>query len=196
MADTLTFCLQRNNSHKVEQLKGAFKGLSDLPKLQENYTAVLSALWSENDSKKKLQWLREHAVDLHPLLMYELAIEEFKVSTTIETLNTVSAPLIRSASFRVLQDLRCFDSSSLIHAPKFLEELYVKALRREVRVEMMESYVLSQNMRLSKIHSKLKEVALLSMSMNLPSPKWIAKGSMHSENHWKALRDQVALEFL
>ena len=171
-------------------------GLSD-PALDENlkageYKAVLKKVWGERDRTIRLQWLENKSNELHPVLMFELAVAKFVASPTIETINLVSIPLIKAASFRVSQDAQCSKDPSVKNgdAATRMSMTYQQRLEKLIQSNLgcsLEKVVSeNQDIRVAAIRSQVLETARLSLSSDLPSPDWIGWHGMawHERIHF------------
>lgn len=187
-------------------------GLSD-PALEENlragnYKAVLTSLWSERDRTRCLAWLESKADELHPVLMFELAIAKFGAYPTVDTINLVSVPLLRAAYFRVHQDSQCAKDVSVKNgdAAERMSMTYLQRLGVRTRAllgcPLEEVLERSQDIRIAAIKEKVLETARLSLSRDLPSPDWVGwhgmavfiQGApdMHLPEEYKQIRDAEA----
>lgn len=216
----VSFCEQRLKREAVSQIIKKNKEGVNSPQIEEklqsnDYISVLSLIWGERDSAKRLSWLRNHASELHAPLLYEQAIAEFKESPTVETVVQVSLPLIKAASFRVRQDAQCSQDPSVYNGDAHLrmEMTYGQAL-----IEGMKKY--ASDLDLGTIQSqnkdaireatlnKVKEIAQQTIANPdaLPSPNWIGfhgmscfiKGGpdMLAPSQFAAKRAQLAATFL
>jgi hypothetical protein len=215
-SDIVCFCSLRNNPEAADRIVRESHGLSDLETIERNlasgdYTSVLKAVWSERDRSKRLTWLRDHFRLLHAPLMYELAIAEFVAQPSVETINKISIPLMKVASFRIAQDASCVNDSSAQAGVSAMEYVYTTALRTQVEKKLPNislEHIFEQNRdeRLACIKAKVREVAEMSKHTHLPDPTWIAFHGMkviitgHVEmapqERWHELTDQVANKIL
>lgn len=165
-----------------------------------------------NEGHLNLNSLKTHVMLDAPIL-YELAISEFILSPTAETVAKISLPLIAIASFRVEQDEACFfqngkKNDSIQEEIAFRMEINCKnALKKAMKVHApslsmkeIETLEVTQS-----IDEQVKEIAqhTLDMAERLPNPRWICwyhtlntNIKMHSENMFVAMRCSVALKKL
>lgn len=108
------FCEQRLSPVAFAKIveRQTFTSLTDNAHLERqlecgDFNSVLETIWCERDVKKKLTWLRGKSDQLHPLLIYELAIAEFEDCPKWSTLHLISIPLVKVANFRTYQDCAC-----------------------------------------------------------------------------------------
>lgn len=191
-------------------------GLSD-PALEVNleqgsYQKVLAALWSERDRTRRVEWLESKEGELHPVLMFELAVAKFVKTPTIETINEVSIPLMKAADFRIQQDAQCCQEPSVKNgdASTRMSIVYQTRLNQRIQASLNTSLanVLSENakIRVAAIREKMLETATLSLSRALPSPNWVGWHGIHAcmtgtvdmypENEYKQIRDCFAQDVL
>lgn len=203
--DITQFCEQHfDEIAKNSKIQG--KGLGDTQSLQQSldkgdYIPVLRAVWSEKDTIRQLQWLREKAALLHAPLMFELALAEFSSTPDINKIKTfylVSIPLIKAAAFRVMQDAQCSTRSSFPHGTigEKMAKIYTKALERRATVALGKTraqlLTTEQEMRLFMIKMAIEETALRSIMQELPPPTWITGGDIFPLENCKEIRDIAA----
>lgn len=176
-----------------------------------DYISVLKAIWSENDTARRVAWLRSHASELHAPLMYEQAIAEFLIAPTIDTVKQVSLPLLKSATFRVEQDSKCSKDISVNNGDAHIcmDETYKMVLNARV-VKILNKSIpdIAQNCKdtiLANVNQKMITTAQASLATQLPSPNWIrfhgidalmGTNSMHPESEFKKYRDEYANNML
>ncbi|MCI0382360.1 MAG: hypothetical protein L0207_04850 [Chlamydiae bacterium] len=214
--DVVSFCEKQLNPTEADKIIKEGKGLSNSAEIEKNlkesrYIPVLKALWSEKDKEKRLEWLKSHS-KLHAPLMFEQAIAEFVNYPTVEAIHSISMPLIKAATFRVLQDSKCSRDPSVFNgdAPGRVAETYMKILENQVQKHLKKSLADIGNekkeMLASFIRSKLIEIIKQSKEKELPDPSWIGwhgmsvfidgKIEMHPASDYKKIRDQAADEML
>jgi hypothetical protein len=212
----VVFCKHSLNNlmmnNMIRQNNGV--GLSD-PSLDielqaGNYEPVLQSLWCEKSEQRRLEWLQGKAKELHPILMFELAIAKFDNAPTAETVNSVSIPLIEAAAFRVWQDSQCSKDLSVKYgdAEKCMFEIYIARLKKQVKLKLncTAEDILNQSEREPACLAKVQETAQASIDITLPSPRWVgwhgqaahSRGApnMYPENEHKRIRDDLASTIL
>lgn len=198
-------------NHIIKQ--GKQEGLSNSKALNENlkssqYIPVLNAIWSERDKNRRLEWLRSHESEMHAPLMFEQAITEFVIKPTVETIIQISIPLIKAASFRVVQDSKCSTDPSVFNgdAAQRMEMTYLTSLNTQTEIHINKKLVtiISENEDAIKsaVNAKVLKIAHSSITQDLPSPNWIGHHGlsvfrsgnieMHSTADFKNHRDKVA----
>ncbi len=189
-------------------------GLS-APQLQDklksgDYQFVLEALWSDRDRSRRLNWLQERKDELHPVLMFELAVAKFVASPTIETIVSISIPIMKAASFRVAQDSQCSDDSSVKYgdASERMTLTYLKRLDSRVQAVLHTSIddVIQNHQNIDANKTKVLETARLSRTTELPSPDWIGwhgmsvfihgRPNMRPATEYQQIRNQFADEII
>jgi hypothetical protein len=216
--NTVSFCETSLDPKAMDAIikENQTVGLSN-PDLEKNltvgkYPPVLVSLWSERDRAKRRSWLESKVDELHPVLMFELSVAKFVASPTIETIISVSMPLMRSAVFRVLQDAQCSEDPSVKHGDASLRmrSTYEKRLAKKVQEILKRSLQdivdESRDMLQTAIKAELLKTARLSMSRDLPSPDWIGwhglsvaisgAPKMYPSCEYKEIRDAYALEHI
>ena len=183
------YCSFRNQPDEAHQIIQEHKsvGLSDDAALQQylangEYVEVLQHIWAERNRNCRLDWLRSNAANLYAPLMYELAISEFVMNPTVETVNLVSLPLLAAASFRVRQDVQCFTTWNTKSASvdEQMELVYRTSLDTQIQKHLQTSLasILETNIeeRNQAVNQKVVQTAKKSMEINLPNPDWAGKG--------------------
>lgn len=176
---------------------------------QEQYHSVLTSIWEEPNKQRVVNWLRLKCENLHAILFFELAVAEFLTSPQIETIYSLSIPLLKAGEFRVHQDSQCADDLSVScgDAATRLVATYTEKLNRLVKKHLNVSFEeLIQNLsieQLNPIKEKILQTARLSLTTKLPSPTWVGwhglqaiirdTPKMHSEAEHKQLREKYAL---
>lgn len=227
---TIQFSEFRSESKVVEKIREEIiaNGLNLnneaflLQKLENSeYVPILKALWSETDEKVRLEWLRSHA-GYHAPLMYELAIEEFVNTPSMDTYRKISIPLMKAAAQRAFQDANCLiDLVAAQLLPHTMDNAYQKALLKEVnkytdlsidhicRFKSL-TYLLSD--------TRIKEALKAVDTPGFPNPQWISydiqfsgtkeesktlfvnvveqKLLMRDEEQWTFFRKEFTEEFL
>lgn len=208
--DVLSFGLtnqffSREKRIEAYQARG-YNGLSNIQDLSEklgrgDYMPVLKSLWSEQNSEKKIIWLRDNSA-YHVPLMLERAVAEVEQTPTIETIVNVSLPLIEAALFRIQQDFSCCHEKDTLSF--FIKDTYQKVVIGKFFDQLKQ--VPSQK-RFSKIKQKVIEVAQETLTKlendKLVPPNWIANQpkdssahKMHPEEEWAERRKRVAQEMI
>lgn len=212
--NVVSFCEKSLDREAMDAMIQEHKsvGLSD-PALADNlktgnFQAVLVSLWSERDRTRRLEWLESKANELHPVLMFELAVAKFVAAPTVETVIRVAIPLIKAAGFRVKQDACCSRDSSVKDgdAGERMSITYLNRLERQVQATFNHSLteIVSDHQEActAAIKSKVLETARLSISRDLPSPYWIGwhglsvfmQGAprMYPADQYTRIRDEYA----
>lgn len=193
------------------------KGLTETATLSEHlsrndYIPVLYSIWSERNQARRLEWLKLQAPSLHAPLLFEQAIAEFAAAPTVDTINTISFPLMKVAGFRVSQDMTCSTDPSVSFgdAAVRLTIAYQSRLEKLVKKHLNKSLaqILTENkdIRMAAIEKKAKETIQASLSCQLPLPDWIGWHGMsvfvngvikmHPASKYKELRDAYATKIL
>jgi hypothetical protein len=108
----IALCRASTLDESLEALvkEGREKGLSEemLPMLlkEGSYEDACKVIWGI-DQERRYEVLSSFVDDLHMVVMYELAIEEFRNHPIERTIYEIAIPLIKAASFRFSQDLEC-----------------------------------------------------------------------------------------
>lgn len=212
--DVVVFCQKRFIPGEIKNVIPESNGLKDQKKVEEflvnsDYIPVLTAIWCEEDSQAKLNWLREKATLLHAPLLFELGLAEFRANPTEESFHKVVIPLFKSARLRVEQDIACVEDISLSDAGALLEMIYAEALNQLIKEHLkMDLTVLNakeRTLRVTATKAKIGEIALLTRTSPMPNPQWIGNHGMkawfgpvklHDESLWPALRDKVYQDVL
>ncbi|MCF7851860.1 MAG: hypothetical protein K9M07_01310 [Simkaniaceae bacterium] len=80
--------------------------------LSADYDFFLMILWSEIPEEEKTDLLKRGLSQGHLICAYELALSEFIINPTEETLIRKSLPLIDEGNLRLLFDLQCYPSDT------------------------------------------------------------------------------------
>jgi hypothetical protein len=112
------------------------RGLSD-PSLQGSlerghYIPVVTAVWSESDPQRRVEWLRANA-GLHAPLLFEQALAECEAIPTVETVNRVALPGIAAATLRMGQDAACSLDLSTSAGIELMQMTYTISLAQLIR---------------------------------------------------------------
>ncbi|MEM1282154.1 MAG: hypothetical protein AAGG81_01230 [Chlamydiota bacterium] len=185
--DIVIFAFQRNHPEEMKKFMLQHNGMKDLDGLERNlseqdYIAILTALWSEQDGDKRLMWLREKQIDNHPILLMELAVEIMKQNPSLEHFQEALF-LLELGRFRTELDAVCITDSSAAVAGQSLYSVYAKAVASEVREnpaltrELIDSPqdLLNKEI-LEKLLIALKRTRLELDS--LPSPEWVSSHAL------------------
>lgn len=187
--DIVIFTFQRNHPQEMEKYLLQHNGMKDLEALEEqlneqDYIAVLTALWSEQNADMRLTWLREKQIDSHPILLMELAVEIMKKDPNLESFEEALF-LLEFAKVRTEIDAVCITDTSARVAAQSLYTTYAKAIAEEVRENpaLVNELVGSQ-----QNHNELNEEILAKLLLalkrtkvelnNLPSHEWVSSHAL------------------
>jgi hypothetical protein len=136
LEDVVIFTFQRNHPEEMQKYLLQYNGMKDLNALEQNlkeqdYIAILTALWSEQDPDKRLMWLREKQIGSHPILLFELAVEVMKQAPTMENFEE-ALYLLELGRYRTEIDAVCITDVSASAAGQSLYSIYAKAISEEV----------------------------------------------------------------
>ena len=198
--NVINWCEVRlNKERSSEIIKEHPEGLSNETALKEalrvqDYVGLLKSVWGERDREKRLAWLQTKSFEA--VLPYELALAEFKMSPSIETLATKTLPFFAVASARARIDMACSRNQPLGSFYLQMENTYYQALEKliieRVKVDSSFSHSLSKENRIKKFESSIKK--LQELKENIPalsSPRWVEKcgvGSCCPSNLWESRR--------
>lgn len=174
---------------------------------KRDYIPVIKWIWHQrqHDVLNVLEVLRGQLKASHPPLMYELAILEFMVNPSEETLHLTSLPLIKAASSRVFQDASCLEGSETFKEKLMddMERCYVTHLEwlsiKHLEKKLDQAGVCLQTRREKKIKSAIIKAAICSQ-LNEPSeenwlrwygnePSWIP---IPLKNNYKKVARSIA----
>lgn len=185
--DVVLFAFTRTQPEELKQYLLAYKGMGDPAVLDENlkrqnYSEVLKQLWSEEDEEKKLRWLREKSSESHPILLFELAVEEIKADPSLEGF-TESLYYLELGRYRTELDALCINDSSAAVAAGSLYNMYSRVVSEEVEEypELVKEIKQAPHDKLSvqileKVLSTLKDIR--NNISSLPSPKWVSEHAL------------------
>lgn len=143
---------------------------------QGNFPQVLTCLWKETDLGKRHAWLESKSPELHPILMYELAIVIFSTRPSQDTLSHETFPLLDAARFRLYQEAECSLNLAIKGSVvRQIHELFRARLSMLVYKRLKEPYI-ELELKLKKrefILPKVHQVAQQTIGTKLSSPLWI-----------------------
>lgn len=175
-----------HDQERLSALKKKSVGLTD-PNLEQNFlegnfSAVLTALWSEPDLEKRLLWLISKSEYLHPILLYEEATTKFRLSPTQSTLVKECLPLLHSAHFRSLQDAQCSLNTTIkmFVVPRIYELYRIRLgnlVFKKFQTPFFEYELRHQNRVLNE--QKVFQIAQKTLKSPLSDPVWIGYTGMN-----------------
>lgn len=216
---TINFCDKRINLIEANKVIANYASDCLAPAHAQKYTElamsgeypeVLGAIWK--DKTHRLTFLQQLAPQLHGVLLFELGMAEFLASKTVETVNLVVLPLFKAAVFRVRQDAQCSQDPSICYgdADTRLSLVYAKSLDTATKKYLGQSLEEVQAVHIPERHAAIKarirDTALASQQIDLPSPHWLRfhgmshffseSTPMHSITDIKKIRDNFADQVL
>ncbi len=203
--NVMNWCEVRLNKEKASDIiREHPEGLSNEIALKEalrvqDYVGLLKSVWGERDREKRLAWLQTKSFEA--VLPYELALAEFKMSPSIETLATKTLPFFAVASARARIDVACSRDKPLGSFYLQMENTYYQALGRLIiertKVDSSFPLSLSKENRIKNFENSIRK--LQELKENIPalsSPRWVENcdvGSCSPSNLWESRR-RAALE--
>lgn len=202
MANIVDFLSRRlePNTPEMQTLLATGGGLSDPKKVEKaladsDYVTVLTAVWSERDRPKRLDWLRKQLPRYDAILMHELALAEFKAAPNLEVLQNVVLPLFMAAKLRLEQDSKCI-GLLVKEVPDKIGAVYVRAIEN-LRGAL--SFPLPEEASPGFFKKTLEHIKNI-RAAGLPSPVWIAFGYLgnseieaigkSSAEKWRVVREE------
>lgn len=198
-------------SQKCEELCGklqeSYSGLNDEEKVNillanQCYVEVLKHLWSEEDAKKRCQWLEAKVEEGHPILMFELAEAYFLEDPTVECYLQKAMPWIIAGATRTVLDARCTeDKNAASHAEVLLfnyQQRILCVLTAKVPLEKIEEYVLEHEELFQKESTTIQRKVFKPFEKEdpkMPSPKWVFTPGVKSsipESQYDSIRKKSA----
>lgn len=171
----------------------------------QDYIAVLSRLWSEENIGRRIDWLESKFDENHTLLFFTLAEEYFRRNPTLETMVFLSYPLIYAASWRLMLDEICTRDEEYSHSIELLDsslkKIMLESLSDEYTMEEIESFFEGS---FQKFFTTCVEYQLrilrpfLDRRINaIPSPAWLIDEEVTSakRREWKLMQRKYC-EFL
>jgi hypothetical protein len=149
---------------------------------QGHFPRVLTALWREQDLSKRVAWLVSKSPALHPILMYEEAIDKFILQPSEEQLIQESLPLFDAAYFRVCQDAECSLNPEVKTSIKErINERYRTRLSCLVYRHLRQPFtILEPTIKKREINAaRVQQVAKETLQKELGSPIWIGYCGMN-----------------
>lgn len=181
--DTVLFAFNRNYPKSMQEVLLEHNGMDDVNQLEQNvkkqyYTEILKALWSEGDHTKKLEWLRKKRIESHPILLFELAVEEIQNDSSIKGFEE-SLFLLELGKYRTAMDAACVKDSSAQAAAESLYNTYSMVVAAEVRKnpELLKEISGSSSSSVSLVVLQRLIEALKEIKENLntlPSARWVS----------------------
>ncbi|MEC7839127.1 MAG: hypothetical protein VX777_03695 [Chlamydiota bacterium] len=181
--DVVIFTFNRNNPQALQRFLLDYDGMLNENILEENlrnqnYIAVLRALWSEENAQKRLEWLKKKESESHPILLFELAVEVIKEEPNLENFQK-SLYYLELAKYRTDLDAVCVNDSSARAAPQSLYQTYSRAVADVVdRAPNLKNQLTQSVLQgvdkevLTQLLSALQEIELQIDA--LPSPEWVS----------------------
>jgi hypothetical protein len=169
------------------------------------FPKVLTALWTEKNLIKKVDWLASKSLELHPILLYEEAIHKFALTPNVAQLATETLPLFHAAHFRVCQDSQCcldpLIKTDIVRRIDLVFRVRISMMVfKYLKVPFVELEIKLQNRELNL--KKINELAKLSIKVELPPPDWIGfttlnlfsigRPNLISRDLFKIIRNQYA----
>lgn len=216
--DVISYTRHIFDENYITQLKQSYHGLGDIAHLEkllenQNYIEILNHIWTEKDINKRVQWLKDKALENHPILMLELAYAYILQSPTLDTLMRWAMPWLSVARTRILMDIECSSDKS-VEAAAFIDQSYEglinQHLLKNYSLEDLKAYI-AKNETLHLYFFNMYELAeivlepFVEQPSNEPSPEWVFFHGLGSfigdentipKSEWDVLRQKSAFQRL
>lgn len=187
LQDPVVYAFNKDDPATLHNLALQYKGMDNLDVMDNylkegEYIPILKRLWTENDHERRYNWLEEKRSQSHPLLLFELALDNIRQDPTLKGFAS-SLYLIEFAKDRTEMDTACVTDNSADDAARSLYQIYAKALANFVKknpgldaeLQKAPKEELSKEI-LEQLLAALKETQ--ANLDKLPSPNWTSQHAL------------------